>query len=256
MIDTLSLVIFLIVLSFIMELIDTSIGMMYGTLTGTILIGYGFEPLLVIPPILISQTVGSTGGTIMHQKLQNADFRGLTRDTKILLAMLVPGLVAVVIGMFAAVTLPSIGIKTYIGILVIVMSILCFFNFSYRFKWWKHYALGVLAAFNKALTGGGFGPVASTGGIINGLDSRESIAISTFSKVGIGLAAFVAYMIYYDNLNLFFIFSLSAGAFVGGLIGPHITSRVNHRLMRRCVGILGIVSGMWLMLRVIWPAFT
>ena len=245
------LVLVLIIMAFIMEIVDSSLGMMYGTLLSPILIGYGFEPIIVIPAILISQAVGGISGTISHHKFKNADFKGLTRDTKIMLAMVIPGLFVVMLGVFAAVNLPKLWVKTYIGILVIIMSVLCLSPVRYRFAWWKHYLIGVLAAFNKALTGGGFGPVTSTGGIIGGLESKVSIATTTYAEVFICLSAFVAYIFLYGSVNIVFVSSLCIGAIIGGLIGPYISSRISHKSLRIVVGILGIVSGIWLLLKVI-----
>jgi uncharacterized membrane protein YfcA len=242
----------IILLALILEVIDSSLGMMYGTLLSPILIGYGFEPLVVVPAILISQAVGGIGGTISHQKFKNADFNGLTKDTKIMLAMVIPGLLVVVVGVFAATNLSSLWVKTYIGILVIIMSVLCLSPFRYKFAWWKHYAVGTLAAFNKALSGGGFGPVTSTGGIIGGLKSKVSIATTTFAEVCICLAAFIAYIFFVGNLNIVFVSALCVGAVVGGIVGPYISSRVSHHRLRKCIGILGIMSGIWLLWRVIF----
>lgn len=244
------MVLILIVMALIMEIVDSSLGMMYGTLLSPILIGYGFDPLVVVPAILVSQAIGGLSGTMAHHRFENADFRGLTRDTKVVLAMVIPGLIVVIVGVFCAIILPRFWVKTYIGILVLVMSVLCLSPISYKFAWWKHYAIGILAAFNKALTGGGFGPVTSTGGIIGGLESKVSIATTTFAEVIICLASFVVYYIFLSgNLDMLFAGSLCIGAIVGGTIGPYISSRVNHRPLRRSIGILGVVSGIWLLWR-------
>jgi len=244
------LVLALIIMAFIMEIIDSSLGMMYGTLLSPILVGYGFSPLIVVPAILVSQAAGGIGGTISHHKFENANFRGMTKDTKIVLAMVMPGLFVVLLGVFAAVSLPKLWVTTYIGVLVVVMSVLCLSPIKYKFAWWKQYAVGILAAFNKALTGGGFGPVTSTGGIIGGLESKVSIATTTYAEVFICLSAFVAYIFLYGSVNMVFVSSLCIGAIIGGLIGPYISSRISHKLLRILVGILGIVSGIWLLIRI------
>ena len=224
--------------------------MMYGTLLSPLLIGYGFEPMLVVPAILISQAIGGLGGTISHHRFKNANFNGMTKDTKIMLAMVIPGLFVVILGVFAAVNIPKLWVKTYIGVLVIVMSILCLSPLRYRFTWWKHYIVGGLAAFNKALTGGGFGPVTSTGGIIGGLESKVSIATTTYAEVIICLAAFIAYIFLYGSINTVVTYSLCIGAIIGGLIGPYISSRVSHKKLRIVIGIFGVFSGIWLLLKV------
>lgn len=46
------------VLAIIMEFIDSSMGMMYGTILSPLLIGMGFRPEVIVPSILISQAVG------------------------------------------------------------------------------------------------------------------------------------------------------------------------------------------------------
>lgn len=248
----LMLISIMILLAFIMEVIDTSLGMMYGTLLSPILIGYGFDPLIVVPAILISQAIGGISGTISHQKFKNADFRGLTRDTKIVIAMVIPGLFVVVLGVCAATNLSSLSVKTYIGILVIIMSILCLSSIRYKFNWWKHYVIGIIAAFNKALSGGGFGPVTSTGGIIGGLKSNVSIATTTFAEVCICLGAFIVYMFFVGNLDIVIAFALCIGAVVGGSVGPYISSKINHDRLRKYIGYLGIASGIWLLWRVMF----
>ena len=249
--NIIELVLFLVVLALIMEIVDSSLGMMYGTLLSPILVGCGFEPLLVVPAILISQAIGGIGGTISHHKFKNANFNGLTRDTKITLAMVIPGLVVVLLGVFIAVRLPKLWVETYIGVLVVVMSVLCLSPIRYKFAWWKHYGVGILAAFNKALTGGGFGPVTSTGGIIGGLESKVSIATTTCAEVFICIAAFVAYIVFYGSVDVVFVCSLCIGAIVGGLIGPYISSRVSHKRLRFIIGVLGIIAGVGLLFRVI-----
>ena len=240
----------LIVLALVMEIIDTSLGMMYGTLLSPIFIGYGFEPLIVVPAILISQAIGGISGTFSHQNCRNADFKGFTRDTKIVLAMVIPGLLVVVLGVFAATTIPKFLVKSYIGILVIIMSILCLSPLRYKFEWWKHYIVGILAAFNKSLTGGGFGPVTSTGGIMGGLKSKVSIATTTFAEVCICLGAFVVYLLLIGNLDIVFTIGLCIGSFIGGIFGPYLSSKVSHDRLRKYIGILGIISGIWLLWRI------
>jgi len=93
--------------------------------------------------------------------------------------------------------------------------------------------------------------VTSTGGIIGGLESKVSIATTTYAEVIICLSAFIAYLFFYGSVNMVFVCSLCIGAALGGLIGPYISSRINHKVLRILVGVLGMVSGIWLFLKVI-----
>ncbi|MFH0832892.1 MAG: sulfite exporter TauE/SafE family protein [Candidatus Aenigmatarchaeota archaeon] len=245
------LFIILAALALIMEIVDSSLGMMYGTILSHVLIGFGFDPLIVVPSILISQAIGGIAGTIFHNKLKNADFNGLTRDTKIVLAVVAPGLVGVLIGTLVAISLPKLFMQTYIGILVVLMGILCIFPVRYAFRWWKMYAIGLLSSFNKFVTGGGFGPITSTGKIVGGLKSKVSVATTTYAEVPICIVSFIIYMISKGLSDPFFTISLCAGAFIGGIMGPFVTSRFNQNKLRKAVGILAIIAGVWVLLKIV-----
>ena len=240
----------LILASLIMEVVDSSLGMMYGTLLVPVLINLGLDPIYVVPAILISQALGGITGTVSHHKFKNADFKGLTRDTKIGLAMVIPGLLVIILGVFLAVNIPKFWVKFYIADLVIIMSVLTLLPIRYNFAWWKHYIIGMLAAFNKSISGGGFGPVTSTGGILGGLEAKVSIATTTFAEIWICLGAFILYMFLSGVYDLNLIIALSIGATIGGVIGPYISKILNHNILRKFVGWLGIISGCWLLWKI------
>jgi len=242
---------FIISLALIAETIDSSIGMMYGTLLSPLLITAGYDPRLVVPSILISQALGGAVATVRHHKYRNADFRGLSRDTKVVLAIVVPGLFACIIGVFVALNIPRFVFKTYIGLLAIAMGFLCIRPYIYRFAWWKIYSIGVLSAFNKAFTGGGFGPITSTGKIIAGLNPRVSVATTTYAEVPICLIGVFAWLVaLHGNIDWIFPLHLSIGAFIGGLIGPYITSKTESEKLKKLVGLLAVILGTWTLLRV------
>lgn len=250
-------IIFIFVLAIILSLIDSAFGAMYGTLLSPILLIMGFEPLHIIPAILISQAIGGIGGTISHHYWKNMHLFDShhklkpTRDMKVCLAMIIPGLFVIVLGVLAAVNIPPLYVKIYIGLLVMTMSALVLSKIKYTYALWKQVIYGVLAAFNKALTGGGFGPVTSTGGIIGGLEPRVSIATTTMAEVFISGGSFVAYYFISGNIDWFFCGILCIGAIIGGFIGPYISSIVSHDKLRKIIGIIGIISGVWLLFQVL-----
>ena len=238
-------------LAFIMEIIDSSLGMMYGTLLSPLLIGMGFKAGLVIPSILISQVIGGTIGTIRHHNYNSANFNGWTKDTKIVAAIVLPGILASFIGAYIAVSIPPWALKIYIGVLVIIIGILCLRSYSYKFAWWKMYGLGVIAAFNKALTGGGFGPVTSTGKIIGGVNPKLSIATTTYAEVPICMMSFLFWIILQGGIEIAFPLALCIGSALGAVIGPWITYKMKSNKLRSSVGILAIVSGVWCIVKLL-----
>ncbi len=56
------------------ELLDASLGMLYGTILSPVLIIAGYDPLVVVPSILLTQAVAGVVAPVGHQRLRNADF--------------------------------------------------------------------------------------------------------------------------------------------------------------------------------------
>jgi uncharacterized membrane protein YfcA len=235
----------------VMEIIDSGLGMMYGTLLSPILILMGYSPKLVVPSILLSQAIGGATGSIGHHIRKNTDFRGLTRDMKISLSIIVPGLLACVAGVFAGKLIPSLYMKSYIGILVVAMGILCLRPIYYAFSWRKMFGIGLLSGFNKAFSGGGFGPVTSTGKILGGVDPKVSVGTTTLAEVPICLFSFLLWFIVGGKLDWWFVVALCLGALIGGAIGPIITAKMDTKILRYIVGALAVVSGVWLLIDLI-----
>jgi len=237
------------VLAFICELIDASLGMMYGTLLSPILIIMGFDARIVVPSILLSQAVGGLIGTIRHNGYGHADFSGMTRDMKIVLVVVLPGLAACAVGALVGVIIPKLALNMYISVVVISMGILCVRPYHYKFGWWKMVGIGLLASFNKAMSGGGFGPVASSGKILGGIDSKTSIATTTFAEIPICLAGFIIWVLLNREFSWELPVPLLVGSFAGGLLGPWITKRVHDGKLRVSIGILAIISGTWIVVK-------
>ena len=232
----------------IMEMVDSGLGMMYGTLLSPLLILMGYSPKLVVPSILISQATGDITGATGHHLRKNADFGGWTKHMKISMAIIVPGLLACVAGVFAGKLIPVMWMKTYIGILVIAMGFLCLFPIYYTFSWKNMYGIGLLSGFNKAFSGGGFGPVTSTGKILGGVDPKVSISTTTLAEGPVCILGFILWWFIGGSLEWQFPVTLCAGALIGGYLGPIITQKFkNMKMLRWIVGALAVISGIWLL---------
>jgi len=228
------------------ELVDASLGMLFGTLLSPLLIIMGYEAKLVVPSILVAQGLGGLVATIRHHNCGNADFNGYTRDSKIVLAVVLPGLIAVVLGAFVGANISKFALNMYIGILVVIMGLLCIFPVYYAFSWKKMWLIGLLSGFNKAMSGGGFGPVTSTGKILSGVDSKVSVSTTTFAEVPICLLGFGLWIAFNGWIEWRLPVLLSVGASVGGFIGPYITKKFNPRKLRYGAGLLAVACGIWI----------
>lgn len=192
---TLSVFLFITLMAFCCEFIDSSLGMGYGTILSPVLLILGFDPIIVIPSILLSQAAGGLTASLFHHRFRNVDFNPTSRDSKIVFVVTAFGILATIFAAVIALNIPKIALKTYIGILVLAMGALLLSRINFKFSWKKIMGVGILSAFNKGLTGGGFGPVVTSGQIISGQDNKGAIGVTTLAEVPICTVGFLAYMI-------------------------------------------------------------
>ena len=259
-------VILLILGGFLGELIDSSLGMLYGAILSPLLIIAGYDPLVVVPSILLTQAVASFVAALGHHRLQHVDFavdsvalgerknlgvvsslkRSMTRDLKIVLVVSVVGVVASGLAAFIAPSIPEIALKTYIGMLVLIMGVILVSRGSFKFSWNKILGLGAFSAFNKGLSGSGFGPIMTAGQMLSGRTSKSAIGATKLAEVPISIAGFVTYLLGNGMASWNLVIFLGTGAIVGAIIGPHITAKFkSEKGMKVGLGILVIALGIW-----------
>ncbi|MFH0864436.1 MAG: sulfite exporter TauE/SafE family protein [Candidatus Gottesmanbacteria bacterium] len=241
-----TIVLLILIITIGCEFIDSYLGMMYGTILSPVLIIAGYDPKLVIPSILISQAVGGAIASWRHNKLKNAlIFKKDSEDFKITLLIASLGIVATLIGAFIGASMISrIWLKNYIGILCLIMGGSVLLKISFSFSWGKMVILSIISAFNKAVSGGGYGPLMSTGQIVVGRESKNSIVVTDFAEVPICLASFAVWVWINKWPNSPLIYILPIGAAIGGYLGPMALKKSKSKeKIARIVGALAFILG-------------
>ena len=248
MIITLHLFLLLLALAFICELIDSSLGMGYGTILSPVLLIMGFDPLVSVPAILLSQAVGGLAASYFHHRYSNVSFRPDSSDLRIVLIISGFGIVATICAALLAIHLPKMWVKTYIGALVFAMGIIILLNRKFRFSWQKMIGIGLLSAFNKGISGGGFGPIVTAGQILSGQQHKEAIGTTTLAEAPICIAGVLAYIagrsagpahLFPWGLNL----ALLLGVLLVAPIGPLLTRKLDIKHLHWILGVLVIALG-------------
>lgn len=205
--------------AFCCQYMDATLGMGYGITITPVLLLAGFEPLQIVPAVLVSQFLAGVIGGLFHhahgnanllpkraplhivaQKLQELGYvetlrRGFPRHLKVALVLTACGVPGAVAAVVLAVNIPSWWIELYVGLLVLGVGIALLFFAHKRlsFSWGKIGFLGVFASFNKALTGGGYGPLVTGGQMLSGVESRNAVSITTLAQ---GLTCFTGIVTY------------------------------------------------------------
>jgi uncharacterized membrane protein YfcA len=242
----------LIFAAIIMEFIDSALGMMYGTVLSPLLILLGVDAKVVVPSILISQALGGFTASYRHQKLNNADFTKGTIDHKITTTLIWFGVLASVIGVYVSISISQKVLSTYIACLVIVIAILIFFGVTFRLSKISIMLLGAVSAFNKALSGGGFGPLVAGGQLVL-KDRKEKGAIGStdFAEAPICLLSFILWVILKGVPDLIIMLPLCIGSVIGGFWGPKALSTVSSgKKLKFILGILIFIEGIFVLYKV------
>ncbi|TAM43267.1 sulfite exporter TauE/SafE family protein [bacterium] len=185
------------IFAFISEYLDSSLGMGYGTILAPILIIAGYQPLKVVPAILVSQLVTDIAACICHHNCCNVDLRINAKDFKIAFILGLISSIGVCVSVLVAIKVPKWLLTMYIGLLVTGMGFLILFSIHRKmyFSWKKIMGISFLAAFNKGIAGGGYGPLVMGGQIISGITPKNAVGITAFAEGITCLVGFIAYLI-------------------------------------------------------------
>lgn len=231
-------------LSFITEYIDATVGMGYGTSLVAILLLMGYDPLQFVPALLVSQFVAGLIAGLAHHFVRNVDFTIGSRDLKVASILSACSIVGVVIAVFVAASLPPFILKMYIGLLVLVLGIVILVTVgrSFIFTWGRIIALGLASAFNKGLSGGGFGPLATGGQLLTGVETKSAIGITSLAE-GIASIAGVIAWIFVGWEEVGFTIPLTVGALISVPLSALTVKKIHARNLRVFVGIAILVLG-------------
>jgi len=235
------------VLAFLCELVDSSLGMGYGTALTPVLMILGFGPLAIVPCVLLSELFTGVTAGLAHHKAGNVNFKRGSIHLKIASVLVACSIIGATIAVFIAISIPSIWLKTYIGVVVLGMGlvILLTYNKEYKFSWGKIVGLGSIAAFNKGMSGGGYGPVVTGGQILSGVKGNNAVGITSLAE---GLTCVVGVVVFIASpevVDWSLAPSLVIGAMLSVPFSTLIVKRLPSKALKLSIAILTIILGLY-----------
>ncbi len=245
--DFLQLSALIIVLAFVCEYVDSSLGMGYGTTLTPLLMIMGYNPLQIVPAVLLSELFTGLTAGFLHHKAKNVNLRFGSKDFKIAMVMAVCSIFGSVVAVFLAIKLPPFYVKLYIGILVFGMGVIILANANrtFGFSWKKISSFGLLAAFNKGISGGGYGPLVTGGQILSGVNSKNAIGITSLAEgltCVVGVATYLAFTNHTVEWKL--APSLVIGAMLSVPLAAFTVKKFNPKGLKIIVGVATLILGL------------
>jgi uncharacterized membrane protein YfcA len=234
------------ILAFFCELIDSSLGMGYGTTLTPILLIFGFGPLEIVPSILLSELITGVSAGLAHHKVGNVCFKRGSIHLNICGVLALCSIIGASIAVFLAINIPSIWLKTYIGLVVLSMGIvvLLTINKNYKFSWKKITFLGLVAAFNKGMSGGGYGPVVTGGQILSGVKGNNAIGITSMAEGLTCVVGVIVFILSPEFVNWELAPSLILGALISVPFSTIIVKKLPTKALKISIGSLTLLLGL------------
>lgn len=137
------------------------------------------------------------------------------------------------------------------------MGLLMLRKKKFKLSWKKLTGIGTIAAFNKSLSGGGFGPLVTAGQVVSGRDVKSSIASALSTETPVCIAGLLGYIWLKPTVFTidFFAFTtaLCVGAIPGAILGALGTSIIgkNEIKLKYAAAVLILFLGIFTLLRTI-----
>jgi len=231
----------------------------YGTTLTPILIILGYPPSVIVPTVLFSGFVTGLISGGFHHVFGNLSLRKGSSDRGVIFILSFMGMVGVVAAVLTSRRLSDVAVKGYIGSMVFMMGVLVyvFRNYRLRFSWPRIVAVGGIAAFNKGISGGGYGPLVVSGQILSGHGARNAVGIACLTEGLICALGFPLYLVLNDGGSwLVGNWRFFAPVLVGAVLAAPIASWTTRAIVRRAdlriiIATLTCALGAW----TLWKTF-
>ena len=237
-------------------------------ITIAILLIIGFAPLEVVPAVLLGQLVGGLVGGLAHHRLGNIslDFRRdekikerlrwlgylpRSTDSKIIFILVVSGVIGALVGVFSAVNISRVALKTYIGAMVLVIGIIIIARRRREglISWKGLIGVGLVSSFNKGISGGGYGPLVTGGQIISGGEARSSIGNTTLAEAMVCIVGFLCYVFVKGDIFWTLSAATSIGSVVAAPFAAVVVKKVTAQKLKIAIGVITIILGIFTLLK-------
>lgn len=269
--------IIIVIVAFLAEYVDSTLGMGYGTILTPLLLIFGFNPLQVVPAVLLSELITGLLAGFTHHKAGNVNFkpkstnikyimkrlkelgyaetfrRGVPIHLKIALVLAACSIIGTIAAVLIAINIPSFWLKLYIGILVTVIGVVILFtlNKNYKFSWKKILGLGFIASFNKGMSGGGYGPVVTGGQLLSGVKGRNAVGITSLAEGLTCAVGVIAYLLTKSIIDWRLAPYLIIGAVLSVPFSALTVKKIKTRTLAIIIGIATLILGAFTIIQTI-----
>ncbi|MBE0535477.1 MAG: sulfite exporter TauE/SafE family protein [Phycisphaerae bacterium] len=259
----------IVLCAFVCEYVDSTLGMGYGTTLTPLFLLMGFSPMQIVPVVLLSELISGLFAAFCHNRQGNVQFlpkdgeifkirkmlgplgyietarNSLPMHLKIALLLGACSIAGTVVAVFVAVNIPKFWLKMYIGTLVLSMGVLVLLCLNRRFAFSikRVTLLGLVASFNKGMSGGGYGPLVTSGQILSGIDGKSAVGITSLAEGLTCAVGVLAYILTRQEVD----WGLAPYVVIGAVLSVPLSARsvrfISERNLKLGIALLTIILG-------------
>ena len=236
----------IVVLCFVCESVDSSLGMGFGTTLVPVLLIVGYDPHQLVPTVLVSEFLSGFAAFFFHAEAGNVrPVRG-SIHLHAASTLAVFSVVGVAVGVNLALSISKTVLMQIVGVIIIAAGLMILIMGSRRitFRYWKVALLGLVASFNKAVSGGGYGPLMTSGQVLSGVEGRASVGITSLSEGFTCLGGAILFLILGQPLELALLVPVAAGSLLSVPFSAQIIRIAPENLVKRVIGVFTLVMGL------------
>jgi uncharacterized membrane protein YfcA len=245
----------LIVLCAVCEMVDSSLGMGYGTTLTPLLILAGIDPHLLVPTILVSELLSGFSAGFFHAEAGNISLKRGSVHLRATVILSACSLLGVYAGVELALTVSKRMLVGIISVIILAAGIYILLRSVKEpvYRTWKIVVLGIVASFNKALSGGGYGPLMTSGQILSGVSGRSAVGITSVAEGFTCLAAASLFLLKGRVLEPWLLIPVLTGALLSVPVSAQLVRRISERKMKRIIAVVTIALGLFSLTKALIP---
>jgi uncharacterized protein len=240
---------------FIAQMVDGALGMAYGVVSNSFLLGVGISPAIASAGVHVSEVFTTAASGISHWRFGNVDRR-------LFLRLAVPGAIGAAIGAYLLSSVDASVMRPVVAVYLLVMGgvilrkavigALAVKQETQHVGW-----LALFGGFADASGGGGWGPIVTSTLIGSGSQPKKTIGTVNASEFLVALTAAGTFTFMLGSGNLAIVMGLIVGGVLAAPLGAYVCHRINVRAAMGVVGLLVILLSARTILKAldVWPFF-
>ncbi len=224
------------------QLIDGALGMAFGLLSSSILLGMGLPPAAVSASVHTAEvfTTGASGAS--HLAMRNVDRRLFFR-------LALPGMVGGVLGAYVLTRLPGGVVRPFVYAYLLLLAVLILLRAVGRLvpkqEVQRVPVLGFVAGLLDATGGGGWGPIATSTLLARGGKARHTIGTVNAAEFLVTLAISITFLLTMGFQHMEIVLGLLVGGMVAAPLAAVFVKYVSERWVLLAVGVLVFAISTW-----------